>query len=67
MKNKFKIDFIESYTREDIIKELKRISEIIGKRPITKKDIQQHGRVSYVTIHRKFGGCLNGLDYKYHS
>lgn len=61
MKNEFKIDFLESYTQEDIIKELKRISNIIGKRPITKRDVQKYGRVSYPTIYKKFGGLSKAV------
>lgn len=61
MENKFKIDFLESYTQEDIINELKRISKIIGGRPLTKKDILKHGRVSYPTIYKKFGGLSKAV------
>lgn len=61
MKNKFKIDFLESYTQEDIIKELNRISNIIGNRPVTKRDVQKYGRVSYPTIHKKFGGLSKAV------
>jgi len=61
MKDKFKIDFLESYTREDIKKELRRISKIVGGRPLTKKDIQKYGRVSYQTIHKKCGGLSKAV------
>ena len=61
MKDKFKIDFLESYTRQDIINELKRVSAIVGGRPLTKKDIQKYGRVSYQTIHKNFGGLSKAV------
>ena len=61
MKQKFEIDFLMSYTKEDIIDELKRISKLVGNRPLTKKDIQKCGRVSYGTIHRKFGGLSKAV------
>lgn len=61
MKDKFEIDFLDSYTKENIIEELKRISKIVGGRVLTKKDIQNYGRVSYCTIWEKFGGLSKAV------
>lgn len=50
-----------TYSREEIQNELFRISKIIGNKFITRKDIERHGRVSYDTIKRKFGGLIKAL------
>jgi hypothetical protein len=61
MNAEFKIDFLESYSEKDIVEELKRIAVLVPDRPITKKDIQRHGRLSYSVIHKKFGGLTKAL------
>jgi hypothetical protein len=61
MNAEFKIDFLESYSKNDIVEELKRIAVLFPGRPITKKAIECHGRLSYSVIHKKFGGLASAL------
>jgi histone H3/H4 len=61
MKN-FEIDFLESYDADSILKELKRIATVTSRKTVTKKDIQNFGRVSYETIYARFGCLRKALD-----
>jgi len=63
MTKKFEIDFLISYSREEIANELVRISKITGNRFVTRNDIEKHGRVHYDTIKRKFGGLIKALIF----
>lgn len=49
------IDFLESYSREAIIDELRRIAEDVGKQTLSREDIDRHGRLSSQTVIKKFG------------
>jgi hypothetical protein len=55
------IDFMESYDRDSIIRELQRIAGVTGKTTVTKRDITSHGRVSHSTIARHFGSLRSAL------
>lgn len=57
----FNIDFLESYSHDDIVRKLQRLSKIVNGRTITKQDIIKHGRVSYQTIYKKFGGLSKAI------
>lgn len=61
MTNKFEIDFLEDYSKEALIEELKRIQKVIGDRPITKYDIDKYGKVGWTTYFRKFGSFSKAL------
>lgn len=61
-KQGFRIDFLESYSEEDIISELQRISETTGKRTVSKKDIDQYGKLSYAVVNKKFGSLRAALQ-----
>ena len=52
---RFEIDFLESHDSESIVAELHRIAELLGKRTVTAKEIDRHGRLSSRTVMQKFG------------
>jgi hypothetical protein len=56
------IDFIESYDREAIIRELQRLAEILGKTTLSKRDINSQGRLSSATVIRRFGSLRRALQ-----
>ncbi len=57
----FEIDFIESYSREYILRELQRIAAALGKNTVTTRDIQTHGRISPRTVTDRFGSLMIAL------
>lgn len=52
---RFQIDFLESYSREEVVKELRRLAEQLGKQTLSRKDIDRHGRLSSGCVIKKFG------------
>lgn len=58
---KFEIDFLEDYSQEALISELKRIQAIVGDRSITKSDIDRHGKAVWATYFRKFGSFSKAI------
>ncbi|MFQ5431806.1 MAG: hypothetical protein ACE5EN_04780 [Nitrospinota bacterium] len=63
--SKFKIDFLTEYDDKSLLSELKRISKTLDKHTITKQDIEKHGRVSYVSIYKRFGSLHRNDLRKY--
>jgi len=61
MGSKFEIDFLEDYSQDSLIAELKRIQKIVGDKPITRFDIDKYGKASWTTYFRKFGSLSNAL------
>src|SRR3990167_8915602 len=51
----FRIDFLDSYGRDEIIAELRRIAQEIGKQTLSRKDIDRHGRMSSGLVIQRFG------------
>ena len=52
--NQFRIDFLQEYTLESIIDEVRRIEKITKNGTITQKDIKEYGRISVSTIYKHF-------------
>ncbi|MBI5023920.1 MAG: hypothetical protein HZC18_02840 [Candidatus Omnitrophica bacterium] len=61
MTNKFEIDFLEDYSQPSLLEELRRVQKIIGDRPVTKADIDKHGKAGWTTYFRKFGSFSKAL------
>lgn len=51
----FEIDFLESHDPASIVAELQRIATLLGKRTVTAKEIDRHGRLNSRTVMQKFG------------
>ena len=58
----FKIDFVESYDDESIVKELQRIAEILGRPNLSRHDIDSHGRLSSSLVIKRFGSLRKALQ-----
>ena len=56
------IDFVESYDREAIIRELQRLAGVLGKVTLSKRDIDSHGRLSSSVVMRRFGSLRRALQ-----
>ena len=51
----FEIDFLESYNRDSIAAELRRVAELLGKNNVSRRDIDRYGRLNSRTVMQKFG------------
>jgi len=49
------IDFMQSYDRESIVAELKRIAAVTGKQTVSSRDINRFGRIHSRTVIVRFG------------
>ena len=51
----FEIDFLESHDEESLVGELQRVARVLGKRTVTKAEMNRLGRVNAQTLANKFG------------
>jgi 5-methylcytosine-specific restriction enzyme A len=51
----FEIDFLESHDEESLKGELQRVARVLGKRTVTKAEMDRLGRVNAWTLANKFG------------
>ena len=51
----FDIDFMESYDRDSVAAELRRVAAITGKNTVSTRDIERLARLSMSTVFEKFG------------
>ncbi|HXP88793.1 MAG TPA: HNH endonuclease [Bryobacteraceae bacterium] len=59
---KFEIDFVESYDRESLIRELQRIAAALGKNALSHGDINRYGRVCAKVVAKRFGSLRLALE-----
>jgi HNH endonuclease len=52
---RFEIDFLESHDTASVVAELQRIAGLLGKRTVTAKEIDRHGRLNSRTVWHLFG------------
>ena len=52
----FEIDFLESHDEESLKGELQRVARVLGKRTVTRREMDRLGKVTGRTVARKFGG-----------
>jgi len=57
----FEIDFVESYSRENVVRELQRLAAALGKNTLTLQDIKVHGRISGPVVYARFGSLRHAL------
>ena len=51
----YKTDRLSDLSDESLIAELQRVAKRLGKNTVTREDLNQYGKVSPDTIHRRFG------------
>jgi hypothetical protein len=56
------IDFVESFDKETIISELRRIAGLLGKSSLSRKDIDAHCRLSSSVVLKRFGSLRKALQ-----
>lgn len=61
MKN-LPIDFVADYDDATILAELKRLAGIRGSGTVTKADLDEHGRISYLLVVKRFGSLRQALQ-----
>jgi hypothetical protein len=58
----FNIDFVESFDKNAIIDELRRIADLLGKSTLSRKDIDTHGCLSSSVVLKRFGSLRKALQ-----
>ena len=58
----FEQDFLISYGDEDLISELKRLARALKRDGLSRRDIDEHGRVSSGTVIKRFGSLRKALQ-----
>lgn len=58
----FDIDFVDSYDKHALIRELRRIAESLGKSTISRRDIDARGRISSSVVLKRFGSLRKALQ-----
>jgi hypothetical protein len=56
------VDFVESFDKETIIAELRRIADLLDKSTLSRKDIDTHGRLSSSVVLKRFGSLRKALQ-----
>jgi hypothetical protein len=56
------IDFLADYDSASILAELKRLAEVRGSDTVTKAYIEEHGRISYWLVAKRFGSLRQALQ-----
>jgi len=60
---RFEISFLDSYTDEGLLDEIRRVATIHGDAPLTEKTFERlSGRAAASTIQRRFGGWKGALE-----
>jgi hypothetical protein len=58
----FEQDFLVSYSDDEIVSELQRVSQFLRKAGLSRTDIDKHGRVKSGTIIKRFGSLRKALQ-----
>jgi hypothetical protein len=59
---KFELNRLQSYSDEEIIKELQRVAELLNISPLTGAAFEKESKVSRGTINKRFGGWKEALE-----
>ena len=59
---KFKIDFLPEFSEQTLVEELQRLARILGKDTLSRKDIDQHGKMSSAVVLKRFGSLRQALQ-----
>jgi transposase len=61
-KNIFELTTLEDYSNESLLKELRRVADVLDGEHLTKKNFIKLSKVHWSTIERRFGTWRNALD-----
>jgi hypothetical protein len=59
---KFDIDFLPEFSEQTLIKELQRLARALGKDTLSRRDIDQHGKMSSAVVLKRFGSLRQALQ-----
>jgi Homing endonuclease associated repeat/HNH endonuclease len=59
---KFDIDFLPEFSQQTLIEELQRLAHELGKDTLSRRDIDQHGRMSSAVVLKRFGSLRQALQ-----
>jgi|CXWL01.1.fsa_nt_gi hypothetical protein len=59
---KFDIDFLPEFSEPTLIEELQRLARSLGKDTLSRRDIDQHGKMSSAVVLKRFGSLRQALQ-----
>lgn len=59
---KFKIDFLDDFSEQALIEELQRLARDLGSDTLSRRDIDQHGKMSSAVVLKRFGSLRQALQ-----
>jgi len=59
---KFDIDFLPEFSEQTLIEELQRLARALGKDTLSRRDIDQHGKMSSAVVLKRFGSLRKALQ-----
>lgn len=59
---KFDIDFLSEFSEQTLITELQRVADLLGKDTLSRRDIDQHGKMSSSVVLKRFGSLRQALQ-----
>ncbi|MEO7858919.1 MAG: hypothetical protein ABIU05_00515, partial [Nitrospirales bacterium] len=59
---KFDIDFLPEFSKQTLIEELQRLAATLGKDTLSRRDVDQHGKMSSAVVLKRFGSLRQALQ-----
>jgi len=59
---KFEVDFLPEFSEHALIEELQRLARTLGKDTLSRRDIDQHGKMSSAVVLKRFGSLRHALQ-----
>jgi Homing endonuclease associated repeat/HNH endonuclease len=59
---RFPIDFLEDYSDDAILEEVRRLAATLGKTSLSRRDVDATGRISSATLIKRFGSMRHALQ-----
>jgi hypothetical protein len=59
---KFDIDFLPEFSEQTLIEELQRLARALGKDTLSRRDVDQHGKMSSAVVLKRFGSLRKALQ-----
>jgi hypothetical protein len=59
---RLEVDFVESFDKDSITHELRRIARVLGKSTLSRREINLYGRLSYDVVLRRFGSLRKAVQ-----
>lgn len=59
---RFEVDFLPEFSEQALIEEMQRVARALGKDTLSRRDIDQHGKMSSTVVLKRFGSLRQALQ-----